>query len=101
MNENVSLIGLKCGRGMEASGGKVTIYTTNHKIETIMVGGAEKRASVVECYVEAPEKINWRMKVNETSISGVKTIRSGSLMRLVFDVRLRSRDTILESQPDR
>ena len=86
---------------MNRTNGQVNMYATVHTTETILIGGAERQASVVECFVDAPERIKWTVKVNETSISGIKNIRSGNLMRLVFNVNLWSQEDRDGEKPER
>ena len=67
---------------------EVDIHTIKHTTETILVKEEEKQASMVVCEVEAPERIEWTMKINESSISGRKTTGSGNVMRIIFDINL-------------
>ena len=47
---------------MSRTNGQVNMYATVHTTETILIGGAERQASVVECFVDTPERIKWTVE---------------------------------------
>ena len=66
--------------------------------EAISVENASIKGDVVECYIDAPEDVKWKVQINNTTVSGTKNITTGDRLELIIYIDLCSEKVWLEKQ---